>query len=132
MNPLDRKLAVLAFRRVCPWNALIIRFVAGISQAVWSLSADTGFGDKSQSVGNLRLCRTLPRATREAVVKCFLFLVKPPSLSRPRFLARARRLARHDARRELRNDVHLGGVGQAERAHPGFWSVGQAAALTAA
>ena len=41
MNPLDRKLCVLAFRRVCPWNGLIVRFLAGISQAVWSLSADT-------------------------------------------------------------------------------------------
>jgi hypothetical protein len=29
MNPLDRKLCVLAFRRVCPWNDPIIRRVQG-------------------------------------------------------------------------------------------------------
>src|SRR5688500_10649800 len=48
---------------------------------------------------------------------------------RPRLLARARRFAGHDARGELRNDVDLCRLGQAECAQRAFESIDQLTTL---
>src|SRR5262245_19677800 len=70
MNPLDRKLCVLAFRRVCPWHTKgILRQRSAISQASALLSGDAALGDRGTSVSGLSLCRmtaTLRRIAHDA------------------------------------------------------------------
>src|SRR5262245_55792337 len=129
MNPLDRKLCVLAFRRVCPWN--LERFDSPL------LSGDKSSGlvafSRHLIWRQVAVCREFEVMSYrvEAGVKRFRRLVKSDSHGHPspRFLARARWFAGHDARRELRNDVDLRGIGESECTQCAFESIDQLATL---
>ena len=124
-NPLDRKLCVLAFRRVCPSSS--IRCCVSHESESSSQVAFCGQGKGGHAgwlytygIAAIALCHLAAglRGVRRAA--CGRGACLRPHVSglqtsdrhpRPSFLAGAGRFAGHDAGGELRHDMHLSGIG---------------------